>query len=119
MILILGGFDGFGFLLVFEVGYGADGSDQTQIRTILSPEATSSSTTVAADLAASFSITHRRPQCVVPHATPISPPCSPQLVVDLFQSSCGCEIWDGVVDLRFGMVPMGLRFLVVGSGVVL
>ena len=61
MILVLGGSDGFGFLLVLEVGCGADGSDQTQIRTILSSEAASSSTVVVADLVASFSITRRRP----------------------------------------------------------
>ena len=29
VILVLGGFDGFGFLLVLEVGCGVDGSDQT------------------------------------------------------------------------------------------
>ena len=58
----------------------------------------------------------RRPPLLLP---PISPPCSPQLAANLSQSSCWCEIWDGAVDLRFGMVPMGLRFLVVGSGVVL
>ena len=57
-----------------------------------------------------------RPPLLLP---PISPPCSPQLAANLSQSSCWCEIWDGAVDLRFGMVPMGLRFLVVGSGVVL
>ena len=27
---------------------------------------------------------------------PISPPRSPQLATYLSQSSCGCEIWDGV-----------------------
>ena len=59
-------------------------------------EATSSSITVAADLIDSFSITRRRPRCIVPHAMPISPPYSPQLAADLSQSSCGCEIWDGV-----------------------
>ena len=77
MILVLGGSDGFGFLLVLEVGYGPDGSDQTQIRTILSFEVASSSTAVVADLAASFSATRRRPRCVVLHATLISLPCSP------------------------------------------
>ena len=83
VILVLGGSNGFGFLLVLEVGCGADGSDQTQIRTILSSEAASSSTVVVADLVASFSITRRRPWCEVPHATPIrrlvlhnSPPTS-------------------------------------------
>ena len=118
MISVLGGSGGFGFFLVLEVGCGADGSDQTQIRTILSSEVASSSTAVVADLAASFSITHCQPRCVVPHAMPISLPCSPQLAANLSQSSYGCEIWDGAVDLRFGM-PMGLRFMVVGSGVVL
>ena len=65
-------------------------------------------------------VLHNSPAwCVVPHATLISSPCSPQLAANLSQSSCGCEIWDGAVDLRFGMVPMGLRFVVVGSDVVL
>ena len=96
MISVLGGSGGFGFLLVLEVGYGVDGSDQTQIKTILSSEVTSSSTAVAPDLATLFSITCCRPRCVVPHAMPISPPCFPQLAADLSQSSCGCEIWDGV-----------------------
>ena len=95
MISVLGGSGGFGFFLVLEVGCGADGSDQTQIRTILSSEVASSSTAVAADLAASFSITHCQPRCVVPHAMPISLPCSPQLTANLSQSSYGCEIWDG------------------------
>ena len=96
MISVLSGFDEFGFLLVLEVGCGADVFDQTQIRTILSSETTSSSITVAADLIDLFSITRRRPRCIVPHAMPISPPYSPQLAADLSQSSCGCEIWDGV-----------------------
>lgn len=101
------------------MGCSADGSNQTQIRTILSSEAASSSIAIAVDLGTLFSTTRRRPRCEVLHAMLISPPCSPQLVADLSQSSCGCEIWDGAVDMRFGMVPMGLRFVVVGSGVVL
>ena len=61
VISVLGGSGGFGFLLVLEVGCGVNGSDQTQIKTILSSEVTSSSTAIAPDLAALFSTTRCQP----------------------------------------------------------
>ena len=61
VISVLGSSGGFGFLLVLEVGCGVNGSDQTQIRTILLSEVTSSSIAIAPDLAALFSTTRCQP----------------------------------------------------------
>ena len=82
VISVLGGSGGFGFLLVLEVGCGVNGSDQTQIRTILSSEVTSSSTVVAPDLAALFSTTRCQPLSI-------------KLWVWDLGWCCGFEIWDG------------------------
>ena len=61
VISVLGSSGGFGFLLVLEVGCGVNGSDQTQIRTILSSEVMSSSTAISPDLGALFSTTRCQP----------------------------------------------------------
>ena len=82
VISVLGGSGGFGFLLVLELGCGVNGPDQTQIRTVLSSEVTSSSTAVALDLAALFSTTRCQPLSI-------------KLLVWDLGWCCGFEIWDG------------------------
>ena len=82
VISVFGGSDGFGFLLVLEVGCGANGPNQTHIRIILSFEAASSSTAIATNLTALFSTTRRQSFSI-------------KLWVWDLGWCCGFEIWDG------------------------
>ena len=100
VISVFGGSNGFGFLLVLEVGCGADRFNQTHIRTILSSEAALSSTAVATDLAALFSTTRRRPLSIKLWVWDLGWCCGFEIWngADWFKI-CGCGQWCGAVDL--------------------